>query len=272
MIYKPGLGTGIIATSGPTDTGWATALYYSGFTLTTLGVGDIAANSGLYRILTVLEAAMGFGYFGLTITYFLSVYSALRVRNTFAEKLFQKSSRRNDAAELISSMTIDGDLKGAGSELESSAATLRTIHQTHRFYPVMRYFQYRQPHHALPRVLMTVLDTVTLIQTALCQERYRRVIQASSVDELHQSARSLLDELSGAEGMQDSPDREHSWVHRYNEAVGIFSRAGISVRSDLAQGAREYVNLRAKWDPALRTLAHKMLFEWDEIERNAEPR
>lgn len=36
MIYQPALGTAIRASSGPTDTGWATAVYYSGFNLTTL--------------------------------------------------------------------------------------------------------------------------------------------------------------------------------------------------------------------------------------------
>lgn len=267
MIYKPALGTGITAVSGPTDTGWATALYYSGFTLTTLGVGDVAAKSGLYRILTILQAAMGFSYFGMTITYFLSVYSSLLDRNAFAEELYQKSSRRNDAAELIAKMAVDGDLHEAHKTLERSAAALRKIHQAHRFYPVMRYFQYRQPHHALPRILMTALDAVTLIRTALSEERYPYLIHSAGPDDLHEAAAFLLAELTKNEvGMEDGKGDQGAWVLRYQSAVETLSRAGLSVRSDLVQGARDYLTLRGGWDPALRRLAEIMLYDWDEID------
>lgn len=266
MIYKPALGTEITAASGLTDTSWSTALYYSGFTLTTLGVGDIAANSGVYRILTVIEAAMGFSFFGMTITYFLSVYSALLTRNAFAEGLHQKSCRQSDGARLIANMAVDGDLRGAREELESSAATLRRIQQAQHFYPVMRYFQYRMPHHGLPRVLMTALDSVTLIKTALSQQKYGALIEASSVNQLHQSAISLLADLCDIDGAKKDHTLGEAWALRYQVAIDVLSSAGVSVRSDLVQGAREYVELRSDWDPALRSLADKMLFEWEEVE------
>ena len=87
MIYKPALGADITASSGPTDPSWATAIYYSGFNVTTLGVGDVSAKTALYRLLTVTEAATGFAFFSLVITYFLSVYSELTSRNAFAQGL-----------------------------------------------------------------------------------------------------------------------------------------------------------------------------------------
>ena len=251
MIYKPALGTGITAASGPTDTSWSTALYYSGFTLTTLGVGDIAANSGVYRILTVIEAAMGFSYFGMTITYFLSVYSALLTRNAFAERLYQKSCRQNDSAKLIASMAVAGDLKGAREELESSAATLRRIQQAQHFYPVMRYFQYREPHHGLPRVLMTALDTVTLIQTALSQQKYRSLLEASSVDQLRQSAMSLLEDLCDIEGAKEDHVPGGAWRPAFGRplisspvqvfrSARIWRRVRASTSSFAASGIRPF--------------------------------
>ena len=47
MIFKPALGSAVQASSGPTDAGWATAFYFSGFNLTTLGVGDLSSKTGL---------------------------------------------------------------------------------------------------------------------------------------------------------------------------------------------------------------------------------
>jgi hypothetical protein len=73
MVFQPALGTGVVGSDGHTDPGWATAFYYSGYTLTTLGLGDVVAATGLYRLLTVAEAVIGFATVSMAITYFLSV-------------------------------------------------------------------------------------------------------------------------------------------------------------------------------------------------------
>ena len=65
MVFRPALGHGIEAAHGSTDTGFATALYYSGFALTTLGTGDVVPTTDSYRLLTVVEAALGFSVFTL---------------------------------------------------------------------------------------------------------------------------------------------------------------------------------------------------------------
>ncbi len=53
FIDWPALGSAIRASSGPTPRGFATALYYSAYALTTLGTGDIVAKTDLYRLLMV---------------------------------------------------------------------------------------------------------------------------------------------------------------------------------------------------------------------------
>ena len=59
MIYKPALGTAVAALSGPTDTGWATAIYFSGFSLTTAGADEyIALRAQWDRPLRDLAEAM----------------------------------------------------------------------------------------------------------------------------------------------------------------------------------------------------------------------
>lgn len=75
LLYWPALGTSLEASKGGTSTDFLAALYYSGFSFTTLGLGDIEPQTALLRMLTVTEAALGFSFFTLTITYFLSVYS-----------------------------------------------------------------------------------------------------------------------------------------------------------------------------------------------------
>ncbi|MDP8993707.1 MAG: potassium channel family protein [Pseudomonadota bacterium] len=81
LIAWPELGTGLRATQGATPTDFLTALYYGGYSLTTLGTGDIVPTTGAMKVLMVLQALVGFSFVTLTLTYFISVYSALLRRN-----------------------------------------------------------------------------------------------------------------------------------------------------------------------------------------------
>ncbi|MEV2237906.1 ion channel [Micromonospora sp. NPDC049891] len=50
------------------------ALYMSGMSLTTVGFGDVVGGTDALRLITVLEAAAGFGLITAAITYVLSIY------------------------------------------------------------------------------------------------------------------------------------------------------------------------------------------------------
>ncbi|HEU4676356.1 MAG TPA: potassium channel family protein, partial [Motilibacteraceae bacterium] len=162
-IYQPALGAAITASKGPTDTGFATALYVSGYAVTTLGTGDVVAQTGSYRLLMVLEAASGFITFTMVISYFLSVYSQLPSRNAFAQALHDKTGGSGEAAALIVGLTDGEDLGRLPQELSEMASFLRHTAQTHRSYPVLRSFHYRQEFYALPQVLLVCLDTASVL-------------------------------------------------------------------------------------------------------------
>ncbi len=137
MIYQPVLGTAIRASSGGvTDTSWATAIYYSGFLITTLGTGDVVPKTGLYRLLAILETVPGFVTISMVITYFLSVYSSLATRNAFAQGLHHATANTDDAAQLLVMLADGADLPDARSQLGATTPSLRQIFQTHRSYPV----------------------------------------------------------------------------------------------------------------------------------------
>ncbi len=267
MIYKPALGTAITASSGITDTGWATAFYFSGFNVTTLGVGDLTAQTGFYRLLVVLEAAGGFAFFSLVITYFLSVYPTLTSRNAFAQGLHDLTGRTGDAVELLVRFADEPDLPRLREHMASKAAFLRQMYQTHRFFPILRYFHYRDVHYELPRILLIALDTATLVRTALEPERHGRALRPQVLDELQAAAMSLLDELtSGDDGGAPSAPEAERWQARYAAARARLAEAGFAVRRDASAGARDYVARRAHWDRLARELAARMLHDWAVVE------
>lgn len=261
-IYQPALGSSITASKGPTDTGFATALYVSGYAVTTLGTGDVVAQTGAYRLLMVLEAASGFITFTMVISYFLSVYSQLPRRNAFAQALHDKSGGTDDAAELISSLADGEDPGRLPQELTEMASFLRHTTQTHRSYPVLRSFHYRQDYDALPQVLLTCLDTATLLRAALNPDRYTLGRPSGSADEVLTSGRGLLHELTPRPERESSAsDVDQRWLTRFDEAYRRMSGEGLVLR-DTATARQEYVDLRSGWDAGLRELGKAMLHEW----------
>jgi hypothetical protein len=266
LIYAPALGESIVASSGPTDTSWSTAVYYSGFALTTLGTGDVVANSGGYRLLTIVEAGVGFLTFSMAITYFLSVYPNLTSRNSFGQGLHNRTGNTGDAVVLLARMA-DGEKLPVTDFMSSTAASLRHIYQTHRFYPVLRYFHDRDVQYALPRMLLTALDTATLVRTVLDPERYVRLIRSSALAELMDAANTLLTELTGdARGVDPRDERDTmAWRKRAAAAADQLAAAGLRVRADTDAAADEYVATRTGWNPRLRALAAAMLYQWVDI-------
>lgn len=272
LVFKPVLGSAIVSSSGPTDTGWATAFYFSGYALTTLGTGDVVPRTGAYRILTVVEAGTGFATISMTVTYFLSVYSNLTQRNAFAASLHHRTRDTGDAVELIVGLA-DGDrLTEARGFLVSSAHSLQRLYETHRFYPVLRYFHYRHPYYALPYLLSLALDTAALLSTALDGDRYPGLAgRASAPDLLTASALQLADDLVPAASRASSPRPvgeepgpvAEDWRKRYRSAVRRLDEAGLRVNPDPTSGAEQYIDLRARWDPQVASLARSMLYEWD---------
>lgn len=267
MIYLPGVGTAITASAGGTDPRWATALYYSGFNLTTLGVGNVAANTVLYRLLTVAEAAIGAAFFAMVVTYFLSVYSELTSRNAFAQGLHHLTGHTGRAAKLLARFCDGEDLTEPRQYLSSKAEFLRRIYQTHRFYPVLRYFHYREAYYELPRILLIALDTATLVRSGLDTQRYARLRQAPALDDLFEAAMCLMHELLGSLPRQEPRSAEAEvWRRHYRDALAQLSEGGVAVRADADAGAEEYLRLRARWDEPLRRLADVMLCDWQSIE------
>lgn len=261
-VYQPALGSSITASNGPTDTGFTTALYVSGYAVTTLGTGDVVAQTSAYRLLMVVEAASGFITFTMVISYFLSVYSQLPSRNAFAQGLHDLSGGTDDAALLVTGLADGEQLGRLSQELTGMASFLRQTTQTHRSYPVLRSFHYREAYYALPQVLLVTLDTATLLRAALDPDRYPEARPSGAADAVLTAGQALLHELSpGGRAADSSPEQEARWSERYDEACHRMAAEGLVLRGH-ADGRREYVELRSGWDAPLRGLAQDMLHGW----------
>jgi len=269
FIDWPALGSAIRASSGPTPRGFATALYYSAYALTTLGTGDIVAKTDLYRLLMVAEAALGFSTITLILTYFLSVYNALTRRDTFALSLQYRAAGTGDAAALLARLGPGGDFGGATQTVGDVAMSVLSVMTSHRAYPILRYFHFRHTYDALPRLLLVALDLATLIESALDADQYRTLVDSAAVAELRDGGLYVLNELATTflpAGQPRHPSMpEQAWRARYDRAVTRLQAAGIATTPDYEAGVRRYVALRRAWDPRIAALVAYLVYDWDAI-------
>lgn len=272
LLFLPALGTGI-RSEHPIQYDFATAFYYSGFNFTTLGVGDLYPATDLYRILTVLEAGVGFGMFTLTLTYFLSVYAALVRRNRFALDLHHKSGGDGNPADLVARLGPRDDFVGTRAEMHSMMLAVLDLLESHHSYPVLHYFRFERTGYAVARVTYLCLGAATLLRCALDPSRHGALMESVSVKGLGESALHLLHEAAedflprgGPEPPRGAPpELQTAWRAQFHREILILERAGISTAPDLAAAADEYVRLRAQWDGTVRAFAAYLEYEWREI-------
>ncbi|MEO3939039.1 potassium channel family protein [Dermatophilaceae bacterium Soc4.6] len=107
----------------------ADALYLSLVVGATLGFGDIVPVSGWLRLVTPLEALMGFALFTASVTWILQIYPALATRRALAIRLRLLAERGAQAADLAPSV-----LHGLAADLVAVRVDLQQYNLTYYFH------------------------------------------------------------------------------------------------------------------------------------------
>lgn len=263
LIALPGLGTGIQASSGPTPTDFVAALYYSGYSLTTLGTGDLVPQTDLYRMVMVVESAVGFSVLTLVLTYLMSVYSALVRRNALAQQLHHLSGASGDAAEIVARLKPGQDRGSAAVILHRLGSDLADLLEFHHAYPVLHYFRKRRTRYAMARIALLALETATLIKALSAdQEGSADMLLGIGTDLVQDTEKMFV--VSKTPAGQPAPD----WTVRLDKASRRLGQSGLDTFASEGRRA-QYTAIRNQWDRPVRAIARSMSYPWTEIERAA---
>ena len=195
LIVWPQLGRGIVsAGGGPTDTAFVTAAYYAGFSVTTLGTGDLAPQTPFTRMVTITAAAIGFSFFTLVLAYIIAVYGALGRRNQFASEIDYRTGRTGNTLPYLKSYLISDDRSLLHQDLVDLASGLADLLESHHFYPALHYFRFSEPRYAMSRMLRFCLE-VSSAMRALNEVRECEVNPEPTERLWHASLQSLEDAI-----------------------------------------------------------------------------
>jgi hypothetical protein len=269
LIVHPQLGRGVRATTGPTPTDFATALYAGGTSLSFITAGDFIPQTAFFRLYYLFNSLIGVSAMTLTITYLLELYTSLQARNAAGLKVHLLSAETGDAAEIIAGLGPQGRFEAGYTQLAEWAAEIAQVKEAHHFYPALFYFRFHDSFYSLSRAGLIALDTVSLIRSALADDAYAWLKQSAAVEQLWRGTLMELRVLAAnvrPEAQPAPPPDEATraaWQRRYAAAVERLQRAGISTA---AAGAGDYVALRTQWDGLVTRLAASFAFNLDEVD------
>jgi Ion channel len=143
--------------------GLGTAIYLSGSTLFTLGIGDVTPASPTSRAVTTIEAGTGFGFLAMVISYLPIFYQAFSRREVAISLLDARAGSPPTAVELIrrNRERVAAELL---AEWEVWASELL---ESHLSYPILAFFRSQHEKQSWLAALTVILDTSALIMTGV---------------------------------------------------------------------------------------------------------
>lgn len=227
---------------------WAKALYYSGYSAVTLGVGDVIPNGTFPRLLAVAEAGFGFAIITVSVTYLLSVYSA-RNQATIVAVAISRFIGRRDGADPIDVLIATAQ---CGTEAEVSdwlgrlSADLVALVALEGQYPLVNYFHEPKDDHALPIALSDLLELVTLCRALLSPDRFPELAMGPTTQSVERIGRHFLRETSTIKTDGDNTLGEER-RRRYEDARSRLEDGGVSLRNE-DEAWSLYDAIRSGWD------------------------
>lgn len=143
------------------------ALYMSGTTLVTLGLGDLTPASPLPRFLTVLEAGIGFGFLALVVGYLPVIYQSFSRREANISLLDARAGSPPSAAELLRRHAEAYGMDALLQLLKDWEHWSADLMESHLSYPVLAYYRSQHDNQSWLGSLVTILDVCALAMTGV---------------------------------------------------------------------------------------------------------
>jgi hypothetical protein len=153
----------VIAGSSNAHPGFWTDVYMSGTTFFTLGLGDVTPSSNPARVVTVIEAGLGFGFLGLAISYLPVLYNAFSRREVNISLLDARAGSPPTASEFLKRHTQPQSVAALQEYLKEWEIWSAELMESHLSYPVLCYFRSQHNNQSWLSALTTILDVSALL-------------------------------------------------------------------------------------------------------------
>jgi hypothetical protein len=142
-------------------------LYLSGTTIFTLGLGDVQPITHTARMLVVIEAGTGFGFFALVVGYVPVLYTAFSNREISVALLDARAGSPPTAGELLARHNFSGGHEALTELLREWERWSAAMLETHISYPILCYYRSQHDNQSWLSAITAILDTCALLITTV---------------------------------------------------------------------------------------------------------
>lgn len=250
FLVFSGVENAVVEASSGEPASVAARLYYAGFSVFTLGIGDYRPQGAFWQVATAVAAAQGFFVLTLSVTYVLPVVSAVTQKRATARAI----RLLGDNPTAMAGNAWNGrDFGHLPVQLIDLSSQLLAVQEKHYAYPVLHYFVSSDIDTSLPSAVAQ-LDEALLLWSVGVAQKHRP--DASVVRGLRDVVGSYLAML------------EHVHIRAAQElpplpALDHLRSCGVPVVSD-----REFRQGAATWEQRrrlLRGLVERDGWRWDDL-------
>lgn len=148
----------IVDDSGNAANNWE-RLYYTGFTISTLGIGNFYPTSPVFQILTSCFSFFGFIFFTSSITYFISLSSAVINKRVLAKNIYNLGEDPESISRTLLALN-------AGYTFNQFKVLQDLIDRhaiNHEAYPVIHFYGHPQPEICLSLNLARLDEALSIL-------------------------------------------------------------------------------------------------------------
>jgi hypothetical protein len=143
------------------------AIYYAGTSLLTLGYGDIVAEHGFARAISLTAAALGLGTFAIVTAFLFSIFAAFQRREAFIVSMRERTGAPPSGVDFLTRHVELEMLDDLGATFGRAEAWIADIMETHLAYPVLAYFRSTHDYQSWVGTIGAFLDASTLVITTV---------------------------------------------------------------------------------------------------------
>lgn len=157
----------VVESSTGRPAGVVDVVYFAGYGLFTLGVGDFRPASGFFQIATALSSLSGLFLVTVGISYLVALTNAVADRRGVAAVI---SGLGRSGEEIVRRSWNGRDFAGLESQLPNLAGRVAHLAEQHLAKPVLHYFHSPNRHTALEPSVVALHEAVLLLRHAVPPE------------------------------------------------------------------------------------------------------
>ncbi|MGK7393817.1 MAG: ion channel [Candidatus Cyclobacteriaceae bacterium M3_2C_046] len=173
-------------------------LYFTGYVLSTLGVGNLFPSTPFFQVVTSVFSFFGFIFFTLALTYLISVFSAIMHKRSLSLFLNKLGDSPSEAANLLTSQ----EPAFTYQQILALQNMIEVHSAHHQAYPVLHYYINSDKPNSLS-INLTILDeAISIILTNDKEKTLQKELMP-----LRKSISQFLKHLQSKYHILSDPDR-----------------------------------------------------------------